>query len=136
MEITISIWIEAPVEEVWKCWVTPEDIVGWNSASPDWHTPRAENDLRPGGAFNYRMEAVDGSHGFDFWGTFTEVNRPSKLSYLIGDGRKVEVVFEAEAGGTRITEVFEAESTHPAEMQEAGWKAILENFRNYVLRDA
>jgi uncharacterized protein YndB with AHSA1/START domain len=136
MEIKISTWVEAPVERVWKCWVTPEDIIGWNSASPDWHSPRAENDLRPGGTFNYRMEAVDGSFGFDFNGIFTEVTPPTKLSYVLADGRKVEVVFEPEAGGTRVTEVFEAESTNPVEMQEAGWKAILENFEAYVGREA
>jgi uncharacterized protein YndB with AHSA1/START domain len=132
MEITINTWVGVPVEKAWKCWVTPEDIVGWNHATEDWRTPWAQNDLRPGGTFTYRMESVDGAHGFDFGGTYTEVVPHAKISYLIADGRRVEVLFEPESGGTRITETFEAESTHPAEMQEAGWKAILENFRAYA----
>ena len=129
MVIRISTWVQAPVERVWNCWTSPEYIVRWNNASSDWHTPWAKIDLRPGGTFTYRMESVDGKIGFDFGGTFSEVNPNAKLSYRIDDGRSVAVYFVPEANGTKVTEEFEAESIHPLEMQEAGWKAILENFR-------
>jgi uncharacterized protein YndB with AHSA1/START domain len=92
--ITIKSNINAPVEKVWKMWNTPSDIMQWNAASDDWHTPRAESDLRPGGNFSARMEAKDGSFGFDFGGTYDEVIPNSKLAYTLGDGRKVDVTFE------------------------------------------
>ncbi len=130
--ITIAATVNAPAEKVWKLWTTPEDIIQWNSASPDWHTPRAESDLRPGGKFSSRMEAKDGSFGFDFWGVFDEVKPHELISYTMGDGRKVKVTFTANGDSTDITEAFEAEGTNPVEMQRGGWQAILNNFKRYA----
>jgi uncharacterized protein YndB with AHSA1/START domain len=104
----------------------------WNNASPDWHTPKAENDLRKGGKFVSRMEAKDGSFGFEFWGIYDEVDHLALISYTMGDGRKAEVSFSAEGNQTKITETFEAESENPIEMQKAGWQAILDNFKKYA----
>ena len=134
--ITIESTINAPVEKVWKCWTNPGDIMQWNNASPDWHTPSAENDLRPGGKFNSRMEAKDGSMGFDFAGTYDEVVSHKNISYTLDDNRKVTVIFSANGNTTRIVETFEMESTHPEEMQRTGWQSILDNFKKYVEKSA
>lgn len=131
-QITIEATINAPVEKVWDAYTDPKQITQWNSPSEDWHSPRAENDLRPGGTFNYRMEAKDGSFGFDFGGTFDEVKPNELLSYTIGDGRKVENVFTKEGDATKVTVVFEAENENPIEYQKAGWQAILDNFKKYA----
>ena len=130
--ITIKSNINAPVEKVWKMWNTPSDIMQWNAASDDWHTPRAESDLRPGGNFSARMEAKDGSFGFDFGGTYDEVIPNSKLAYTLGDGRKVDVTFEGNGQQTKVIETFEAESENSIEMQRDGWQAILDNFKKYT----
>jgi uncharacterized protein YndB with AHSA1/START domain len=130
--ITISATVNAPMEKVWKLWTTPEDIMKWNNASDDWHTPSAENDLRVGGAFKSRMEARDGSMGFDFGGIYDEVKPNERIAYTIGDGRKVIIVFTGENGKTRVEETFEAENTNPVEMQRGGWQAILNNFKKYA----
>jgi len=130
--ITIEATVKAPVEKVWKCWSSPEDITQWNSASPDWHTPFAENDLRPGGKFVSRMEAKDGSVGFDFGGVYEEVITNQRISYIIGDGRKVTVEFTPLENETRVVESFEAEEVNSIELQRGGWQAILNNFKNYV----
>ena len=130
--VTISANIQAPVMKVWQCWTEPEHITKWNNASGDWHTPRAENDLRVGGKFLSRMEAKDGSMGFDFNGTYTAVEEQELIAYTLEDGRKVEIKFESDGNETRVTESFEAEQTHSTEMQQAGWQAILDNFKNYV----
>src|SRR4051812_21378131 len=130
--ITISTTINAPVSKVWDCFNKPEHITKWNNASPDWHTPRAENDLREGGKFNYRMEARDGSIGFDFGGTYTEVKTNEKIAYTIGDGRKVSALFKSEGDMTTITETFDPENENPIEMQRSGWQSILNNFKSYV----
>jgi len=130
--ITIKSNINAPVEKVWKMWNTPSDIMQWNAASDDWHTPRAESDLRPGGNFSARMEAKDGSFGFDFGGTYDEVIPNSKLAYTLGDGRKVDVTFEGNGQQTKVIETFEAESENSIEMQRDGWQAILDNFKKYA----
>jgi uncharacterized protein YndB with AHSA1/START domain len=106
--------------------------VQWNAASPDWHTPKAENDLRPGGAFSFRMEAKDGSFGFDFGGVYDDVRENELIDYTLGDGRTVRTVFEAAGDSTAITSTFEAENTHPADLQKAGWQAILDNFKKYA----
>src|ERR1043166_1315192 len=112
--------VEAPMERVWGCFTKPEHIVRWNNASPDWHTPRAENNLVEGGTFNYRMEAKDGSAGFDFGGTYTQVVPHELIAYTMGDGRKVVTTF-AQAGKAVLVDVeFEAESENPAEMQQSG----------------
>lgn len=131
-KITVQTMVNAPVEKVWEYWSAPEHITRWNSASEDWHTPRAENDLRTGGTFSSRMESRDGSMGFDFGGVYDEVKVHETISYTMGDGRQVRVVFDGRNGETAITETFDAESTHPVDMQRAGWQAILDNFKKYV----
>jgi len=130
--ITIRSEINLPVARVWQLWTTPEDITGWNYASEDWHAPRAVNDLREGGSFSYRMEARDGSTGFDFGGTYESVIPNEKIVYIIVDGRKVEIIFKEINNKTEVTESFEAENTYPVEMQKNGWQAILENFKKYA----
>lgn len=131
-KITVRTTINGPVERIWKLWTTPEDIIHWNNASEDWHTPKATNDLRVGGKFTSRMEAKDGSEGFDFEGIYDEVALHRKISYTIGDGRKVSVIFSAVNGGTEIIETFETENENPIEMQRGGWQAILDNFKKYA----
>lgn len=130
--ITVEATVNAPAEKVWEFWTKPEHITQWNSASPDWHTPRSENDVRVGGKFSARMEAKDGSFGFDFGGTYDEVVPNQRLAYTIGDGRKVEVDFKANGDNTLVTETFEAEGMNPVEMQRGGWQAILDNFKRYT----
>ena len=131
--ITVQAVINAPVEEVWKLYTKPEHVTKWNNASNDWHTPRAENDLKVGGKFLYRMEAKDGSSGFDFDGTYKQVKTNELIVYSISDGRKVEVEFTKDDDArTKISTTFEAESMNPIEMQRDGWQAILNNFKKYV----
>jgi len=130
--ITVATTINAPVEKVWRFWSLPEHITKWCSASDDWHTPKAENDLRTGGKFLSRMEAKDGSFGFDFGGVYDAVKTNELIEYTIGDGRKVTIQFAANGNETKVTETFEAESTNPIEMQRGGWQAILNNFKKYV----
>ena len=130
--ITIETTVNAPVEKVWKVWSTPEDITKWATASPDWHTPFSENDLRPGGKFSSRMEAKDGSFGFDFGGIYDEVTPNEFISYTLGDGRTVVIKFTTSGKETKIVQTFEAEATNPVEMQRGGWQAILDNFKKYV----
>ncbi|MEW6722849.1 MAG: SRPBCC family protein [Candidatus Micrarchaeota archaeon] len=132
-EITVQAIIKAPVEKVWRFWTGPEHIVKWNSASEDWHTPRAANDLRKGGTFSCRMEAKDGSAGFDFGGVYDEVKTNESIAYTMDDGRKVRVSFTSIGDGeTKVVEAFDAESTNPPELQRAGWQAILDNFKKYA----
>ncbi|MBI1222988.1 MAG: polyketide cyclase [Bacteroidetes bacterium] len=131
-KITVSAQIQKPVSEVWHHWNLPESIIKWNSAHPSWHCPFAENDLRVGGLLKSRMEAVDGSIGFDFGGTYLEVDDHSKIVYVLGDGRRVEIQFEARDDSTKVTETFDAEAQNPIEMQQQGWQAILDNFKKYV----
>jgi uncharacterized protein YndB with AHSA1/START domain len=130
--IMVQTTIQAPVDKVWNLWTMPEHITKWNSASDDWHTPKAENDLRVNGTFSSRMEAKDGSFGFDFGGTYTDVKQHELISYTMEDGRKVSVTFEANGNETKLIETFEAETENPAEMQRQGWQAILDNFKTYV----
>lgn len=132
IKVNISATINAPVEKVWKCWSTPADIMQWNSASPDWHTPRAENDLRTGGAFYSRMEAKDGSFGFDFTGIYDEVIPHKYIAYTMPDGRQVKTTFTAKGNATEIETLFDAETQNPVEMQRGGWQAILDNFKKYT----
>jgi len=128
--ITIHTIINATVDKVWKAFITPEAIMQWNNASPDWHTPKATNDFVAGGHFSYTMAAKDGSFSFDFGGVFNNIITHQLIEYTIGDGRKVSVVFEENNHTTTVTETFEAESINPVEMQRAGWQAILDNFKN------
>lgn len=136
MKIQIEATTTADLPTVWKAWTSPEHIIHWNAASPDWHSPRSESDLRVGGRFSTRMEARDGSMGFDFGGTFTQVEPEACVAFEMDDQRTVSVVFTAEAGGTRIVEVFDAEDQNSAEMQRDGWQSILNNFVTYVETDS
>ena len=131
-KITVEVIVQAPTAQVWEKWTAPQHIIKWNSPSEDWHTPTAENDLRTGGKFLSRMEAKDGSFGFDFWGIYDEVIPNERIAYTIGDGRKAEIIFSSTGDTTRITETFEAENENPVEMQQDGWQAILENFKSYA----
>lgn len=130
--ITVETAVNAPVDKAWIYWTEPKHIVKWNNASEDWHTPFSENDLRIGGKFLSRMEAKDGSSGFDFWGIYDDVVKEEFISYTLGDERKVSVTFSGKGAETKITEVFEAEGTHSQEQQKQGWQAILDNFGKYA----
>lgn len=132
IKITVESTVKAPVEKVWKFWTTPQHITKWNNASDDWHSPFAENDLRVGGKFLSRMEAKDGSVGFDFGGVYDEVKANERIDYTMSDGRKVIVNFTSDGNQTRVVETFDAEDTHSIEMQKGGWQAILDNFKKYV----
>lgn len=131
-QLTVTASVHAPVEKVWQYYTEPAHVVQWNNASPDWHTPRAENDLRTGGRFLYRMEARDGSFGFDFTGTYDAVEEWALIQYTMDDSRKVSVTFRQTQDGTEVTTVFDAESMNPLDMQQAGWQAILDNFKRYT----
>lgn len=130
--ITIETTVRAPVAKVWHHWTTPESITQWNAALDTWHCPHATNDLRVGGTFSARMEARDGSFGFDFAGTYTEISEHSLIAYALGDARKVVIHFEAVPGGCRVVESFDAEDQNSAEMQKNGWQAILDRFKTFV----
>lgn len=130
--ITVENTINAPVEKVWDCWTKPEHITKWNFASDDWHSPRATNDLREGGKLSARMEAKDGSMGFDFEAVYDVVRQNDFLAYTMGDGRKVTVSFTPSNGSTRVSESFEMEDMHSEELQRGGWQAILDNFKKYT----
>lgn len=132
MKIEVESLVPADRATTWEAWNTPADIERWNAASDDWHTPRSEVDLRVGGEFCHRMEARDGSVGFDFRGTYTRVDAPARLEYRLEDGRQCTVEFEEVEGGTLVRESFDAESENPAELQRQGWQAILDNFARHV----
>lgn len=134
--ITVEATINAPIEKVWTCWTRPDDIMQWNNASENWHTPSATNDLRQGGEFHYLMAAKDGSFEFDFWGTYDDVVPHQRIGSTLGDGRKVEVSFSDNGDTTHIVEAFEAESTNPIDLQRFGWQSILNNFKKYVENNA
>ena len=130
--ITIEATVNATLDTVWKCWTQPEHIMHWNFADISWHCPQATNDLVPGGEFLYRMEAKDGSMGFDFGGVYEAVEKNALIAYVLGDGRNVRIEFNTSENATEITESFEAESEHPIELQRNGWQAILNNFKRYT----
>ncbi|MBK8873743.1 MAG: SRPBCC family protein [Bacteroidetes bacterium] len=130
--ITVSAIINAPVNKVWDYWTNPNHITGWNFASDDWHAPSAQNDLKVGGKFNSRMEAKDGSFGFDFEGVYDQVIPEKFIEYTLGDSRKVKIKFTSDGNTTTIEESFEAESENPVEMQQTGWQMILNNFKRYT----
>jgi uncharacterized protein YndB with AHSA1/START domain len=131
-KIIVEVTVDVPAEKAWQGFTDPEAVKAWNFASPDWCCPQATNDLKTGGSFSYRMEARDGSVGFDFGGNFTEVRPPEALAYRIGDGRAVRVDFRPMGGQTRIVETFEAEAQNSLELQKTGWQAILDNYKNFV----
>ncbi len=132
IQITVEALINAPLEKVWIFWTNPAHIVKWNNASDDWHTPRAENDLRTGGKFLSRMEAKDGSAGFDFVGIYDKVLTHSFIEYTMEDGRKVKIEFADVNGATKVTETFDAETQNSVELQRNGWQSILNNFKKYT----
>jgi uncharacterized protein YndB with AHSA1/START domain len=133
MKITVETTASAPLVEVWRAYTTPEDIKQWNAASDDWHTTAATVDLREGGAFSSRMEAKDGSMGFDFAGTYTKIVPQALIEYAFGD-RAARVEFADSPHGVKVRVTFDAETTFPVEQQQQGWQAILENFARYVER--
>lgn len=132
MKITVSTTVAAPLQDVWAAYTTPDDIKIWNTASPDWHTTASAVDLRPGGKFSSRMEAKDGSFGFDFAGEYTQVVHLQLIEYAFGD-RYGTVEFKEGPAGVRVTVAFDAEQTHSEEQQREGWQAILDNFRQHVV---
>ena len=127
--ITISATINAPIEKVWKCWTSPEDIMQWNQASPDWHCPASAVDLKIGGKFSATMAAKDGSFAFDFWGTYDDILENELLMVTMGDGRKWKTTFASNGDVTEVVESFEAENQNPIEMQQGGGQAILNSFK-------
>lgn len=131
--ITIETTVNVPVEKTWEYFNDPLHIVHWNAAMYAWHSPQAVNDLKPGGKFSYRMEARDGSMGFDFSGEYLKVVAHKEISFLLDDSRKVDVFFIPHDGQTMIKESFEAEETNDPEMQRAGWQSILSNFSRYAI---
>ncbi|EOR94519.1 putative glutathione S-transferase-related transmembrane protein [Arcticibacter svalbardensis MN12-7] len=131
-KITLENTVKAPIEKVWDLWTTPEHITKWSYASDDWHTPFAENDLRVGGRFVSRMEAKDGSFGFNFGGKYDEVKTNELISYTMDDGRTAQITFIANGNDTKMIETFDAETENTIEMQRDGWQAILDNFKKYT----
>lgn len=132
MKITVESRVNATPEQVWGAWNEPDDIRQWNAAQDDWHTTRASVDLREGGRFSARMEAKDGSAGFDFEGTYTRVEPRRLIEYRMEDGREVRVEFVEEPEGVVVRETFDAETENPPELQRQGWQAILDSFRRHV----
>lgn len=131
MHVSVQVTVDAPINTVWDSYTFPAHIVNWNFASNDWHTPRASVDLRVGGSFSSRMEAKDGSEGFDFEGTYTEIIEHKFIEYTFGD-RLAQVSFAEEEDGVRVVVTFETEDENSAEDQRNGWQAILNNFAAYV----
>lgn len=130
--ITVSTVVNAPVAKVWNSWNEPQHITKWCQASPDWHAPHAENDLRKDGKFKTTMAAKDGSFSFDFGGVYTDVEPHQLIAYTMEDGRKVKIVFEDLGISTKVIETFDPEDTNPIEMQQGGWQAILDSFKKYT----
>lgn len=129
--ITVETLVAAPIEQVWRAYTSPEDIMQWNAASDDWHTTAASVDLREGGAFSSRMEARDGSMGFDFAGTYTRIEQQRLIEYAFGD-RSARVEFNPAKDGVQVRVSFEAEEENSIEEQRMGWQAILDNFTRHV----
>jgi uncharacterized protein YndB with AHSA1/START domain len=132
IRISVETNINVPIYRVWEMWTAPEHITKWNNASADWHTTFAENDIRKGGKFLYRMEAKDKSAGFDFDGVYDEVKINQLIEYTISDGRKVKIVFTENGDETKIVETFEAEEENSIDLQREGWQAIMNNFKRYA----
>jgi uncharacterized protein YndB with AHSA1/START domain len=131
-KLTVQADISAAPEKVWRYYTSPEHITQWNAASDDWHCPSAENDLRSGGKMRSRMEARDGSFGFDFEATYDRVRDQAEIAYTMTDGRQATVSFEHLGNQTRVVVTFDAETENPVEMQRQGWQAILDNFKKYT----
>ena len=131
MKLTVETLVHPPIAKVWSAYTTPDDIKAWNTASPDWHTTKASVDLRVGGEFSSRMEAKDGSFGFDFAGTYTRIEPQRLIEYAFGD-RTGLVEFLPQADGVKVRVTFDAETQNPIEQQQQGWQAILDNFAKHV----
>jgi uncharacterized protein YndB with AHSA1/START domain len=131
-KIKIEAVISAGIAKVWNYWTKPEHITKWNFAYDDWHCPSANNDLKAGGKFTFRMEAKDGSFGFDFEGIYDEIIDHKKIAYTMLDGRKAITDFESKRNEILVSTIFDAENENPVEMQKVGWQAILHNFKKYV----
>ncbi|MEY3052449.1 MAG: hypothetical protein RLY31_2234 [Bacteroidota bacterium] len=130
--ISVSTLVNAPLSTVWACWTQPEHITNWYFAHPDWHCPAATNDLRTGGRFSFALAAKDGSFSFDFQGVYDAVKNNAFMAFTLDDGRKATVSFQPSEQGVRLTETFDPEQENPVHLQEAGWQAILDNFRAYT----
>ena len=130
--ITVEALINAPVEKVWEYWTEPKHITQWCQASDDWHAPYADNDVTVGGQFKTTMAAKDGSFSFDFGGEYTNIEKYKTIEYVMSDGRRAKIVFNNDGGQTKVVETFDPENTNPIEMQQAGWQAILDNFKKYT----
>lgn len=131
-KITVEATVNAETSKVWDYWTQPAHIIKWNFASDDWHCPAATNDLRTGGKYSARMEAKDGSFGFDFEATYDEVIDQKKITYTMSDGRQSTTTFGNLNGTTKVVTLFDAENSNPVEMQQQGWQAILNNFKKYT----
>jgi uncharacterized protein YndB with AHSA1/START domain len=129
--IRVETLVRAPIQKVWEYWTSPEHIIKWNFASDDWHCPSAENNLRSGGKFSWRMEAKNGSMGFDYSGKYTQIKELELIKLVLEDDRQVGIEFRENDGMTAVIEVFEPDENDP-ELQRLGWQAILDNFKNYV----
>jgi uncharacterized protein YndB with AHSA1/START domain len=136
MKITVETLVKADLNKVWRAWNNPEDIKRWNAASDDWHTTASTVDLREGGRFSARMQAKDGTEGFDFEGTYTRVVPRELIEYRMTDGREVKVEFSERAGEVLVRETFDAETENAPQVQRAGWQAILDNFARHVRRQS
>jgi uncharacterized protein YndB with AHSA1/START domain len=134
MKINVETTVAAPIQKVWRAYTNPESVKQWNAASDDWHTTKATADLRVGGTFSSRMEAKDGSMGFDFAGTYTKIVENKLIEYSFGD-RTAQVEFSDSPKGVKVSVTFDGESTNPVEQQKNGWQAILNNFKRYVEAD-
>ena len=131
-KITVEITVNKDLDFVWNSWTQPDHILKWNHASDDWHTVRALNELKVGGKFFYRMEAKDGSFGFDFESNYELVNEKQELTYIMSDGRRATTIFQSKETETKVTTTFDPENKNPIELQKAGWQAILNNFKTYA----
>ncbi|MBK8368903.1 MAG: SRPBCC domain-containing protein [Bacteroidetes bacterium] len=130
--IKIETIVNKPIDQVWEMWTKPEHITQWCFASDDWHAPNSTSDFKIGGKLNTRMEAKDGSFGFDFWGIYNDIKPNEKVGITLGDDRKWDTYFSLVEGGVKVVEEFEAENENPIEMQQAGWQMILNNFKKYA----
>ena len=132
MKITVSAIINSPIIKVWQFFNEPQHITKWNQAADTWHCPVSENDLKLGGKFKHTMSAKDNSFSFDLEGVYTQVDLYKQIDYVLTDNRMVSVLFKEENNQTTVTEIFEAENENPIELQQEGWQAILNNFKNYT----
>ncbi len=132
IKVTVESAINAGIKEVWEYYTNPEHITNWNFADPSWHCPYAENDMKVGGKYKARMEAKDGSFGFDFEATYNKIDNGKSFIYTMPDNREVSVDFDSLGDKTNIKVIFDPENENPIEIQKAGWQSILDNFKKYA----